>query len=268
VGLATGSGELFQFPNVEISHTKDVSDEILYHAKLHPEQYSNTFTSAQLKQLHTSMLFVCQTAVDLLADSSKFPKDWLFNHRWGKGKKDTPSTLPNGDRITFLTVGGRTSCVIPNVQKKTGTVAADIKTEKGVVKADATEEPIEFQPEKAKTPRKRKDAPKEDESVDSTEVQPTAVVKAKRRKHDPEDSPKSEVEEVKPTLKVLSKRDSTKLKEAEQIESTSLKSTSNSRIKKEKTVKKELVSESTGNSSIEVKSDGRRRSGRISKPTV
>lgn len=66
--------------------------------------------------------------MDLLADSSKFPDEWLFNHRWGKGKKDAPTTLPNGEKITFLTVGGRTSCVAPSLQKKSGPVAGDINT--------------------------------------------------------------------------------------------------------------------------------------------
>lgn len=75
-------------------------------------------------------MHICQTAVDALGDSSKFPDEWLFNHRWGKGKKDAPTTLPNGARITFLTVGGRTSCVVPSVQKKTGAVAGDLKSEK------------------------------------------------------------------------------------------------------------------------------------------
>jgi formamidopyrimidine-DNA glycosylase len=98
----------------------------MYHAKLHPEQYSDTFSSAQLKQLHTSILYVCQTAVDTLADSDKFPDDWLFKHRWGKGKKDSKMELPNGAKITFLTVGGRTSCVVPSIQKKTGAVAGDV----------------------------------------------------------------------------------------------------------------------------------------------
>ena len=107
------------------------SDEILYHAKLHPEQYSDTFSSAQLKQLHTSIQYVCQTAVDALGDSSKFPEEWLFNHRWGKGKKDALKTLPNGTQIIHLTVGGRTSCVVPSVQKKTGAVAGDLKQETG-----------------------------------------------------------------------------------------------------------------------------------------
>lgn len=84
------------------------SDEILYNAKLHPEQYSDTFNSEQLQRLHASIMYVCDTAVALLADSSKFPDTWLFHHRWGKGKKDAPTTLPSGEKITFLTVGGRT----------------------------------------------------------------------------------------------------------------------------------------------------------------
>lgn len=99
------------------------SDEILYHAKVHPEQYSNTLNDDQIKHLNSAMHYVCATSVDLLADSEKFPEDWLFKHRWGKGKKNQPAVLPNGEKITFLTVGGRTSAVVPSVQKKTGPVS-------------------------------------------------------------------------------------------------------------------------------------------------
>jgi len=111
-------------------------DEILYHAKVHPEQYSDTLSSDQMKQLRTSILHICQTAVDLLGDASKFPDEWLFNHRWGKGKKDAPTRLPNGAKITHVTVGGRTSCVVPSVQKKTGAVAGDVKEESSDEEAD------------------------------------------------------------------------------------------------------------------------------------
>ncbi|KUJ12301.1 putative formamidopyrimidine-DNA glycosylase [Mollisia scopiformis] len=144
-----------------------VGDEVLYHAKLHPEQYSDTFSDAQLKQLRESILHVCQTAVDLLADSSKFPEEWLFNHRWGKGKKDAPKSLPNGEKITFLTVGGRTSCVVPSVQKKTGAVAGDLKKEK-IEELENSDERVE-----SKKPAKGKG-------------------KAKKVKEDPEDEVKTE----------------------------------------------------------------------------
>lgn len=105
------------------------SDEILYDAKIHPEQYSNTLSAAQVKQLHKSIHYICTFAVDHLADSSTYPQEWLFKHRWGKGKKDSSTTLPNGAKFVYLKVGGRTSCVVPSVQKKTGNVAKDVEEE-------------------------------------------------------------------------------------------------------------------------------------------
>lgn len=108
-----------------------VGDEIMYHAKMHPEQYSNTLSDDQLHQLHESIHHICDTAVALLADYEKFPEDWLFNHRWGKGKKDAPKSLPSGEKITFLTVGGRTSAVVPSIQKKTGPVAKEMSEAEG-----------------------------------------------------------------------------------------------------------------------------------------
>jgi formamidopyrimidine-DNA glycosylase len=152
----------------------------LYHAKLHPEQYSDTFSSAQLKQLHKSILYICQTAVDLLADSSKFPEEWLFKHRWGKGKKDSVSTLPNGAKITFLTVGGRTSCVIPSVQKKTGAVAGDVK-----MIENGDENPAAKKGGKSNGTKKRKEVPKIEESDADVEAKSTT----KKRKADEESKP-------------------------------------------------------------------------------
>ena len=124
-----------------------VGDEILYNAKIHPEQYSNTLQDHQLKQLHKSIHHVCGTAVELLADSEQYPETWLFKHRWGKGKKDASTTLPSGERIVFLTVGGRTSAVIPSVQKKTGPVAKEMSEDE----SDGEEDP----PKKAKKATKK-----------------------------------------------------------------------------------------------------------------
>lgn len=105
------------------------SDEILYNAKIHPEQYSNTLSDAQVSQLHTSLHYVVSHAVDTLVDWDLFPENWLFKHRWDKGKKNSPSQLANGAKIEYITVGGRTSAVVPSVQKKTGPVAGDVKHE-------------------------------------------------------------------------------------------------------------------------------------------
>jgi len=105
-----------------------VGDEILYNAKIHPEQYSNTLSAAQVAQLHESMSYVCGLAVEKLADSKQFPEDWLFRHRWSKGKKgEGVNVLPNGEKIEHITVGGRTSAIVPSMQKKTGAVAGDVE---------------------------------------------------------------------------------------------------------------------------------------------
>lgn len=99
---------------------------MLYHARIHPEQYSNTLQDRQIEELHSAIHYVCSVSVDLLGDSSQFPTDWLFHHRWNKGKKGAATELPNGDAITFITVGGRTSAVVPAIQKKTSPVAGGV----------------------------------------------------------------------------------------------------------------------------------------------
>ncbi|KAF7716914.1 Uncharacterized protein PECH_000694 [Penicillium ucsense] len=142
-----------------------LGDEILYHARIHPEQYSNTLSDEQIKELHNSLHYVCSTAMDALADSEKFPEHWLFKHRWGKGKKDHPKALPNGDKITFITVGGRTSAVVLAVQKKAGAVA----TENG----DGGES--------AKPKRKKPVKEEEDEPSDLDEEPAPKVLKSKGR---------------------------------------------------------------------------------------
>ena len=103
------------------------SDEILYNAQIHPEQYSNTLSAAQVSQLHKSLHYVISHAVDTLVEWDLFPETWLFKHRWDKGKKNSLNRLANGAKIEFVTVGGRTSALVPSVQKKTGPVAGDVE---------------------------------------------------------------------------------------------------------------------------------------------
>jgi len=52
-----------------------VADEVLYQAKIHPEQYSNSFSDTQVKDLHDSLINVCTIACETLADSNQFPED-------------------------------------------------------------------------------------------------------------------------------------------------------------------------------------------------
>ncbi|KAJ5781515.1 uncharacterized protein N7518_009998 [Penicillium psychrosexuale] len=163
-----------------------MGDEILYHAKIHPEQYSNTLNDDQIKALHSAIHYVCSTSIGVLADSEKFPEHWLFKHRWGKGKKNQPAALPNGDKITFLTVGGRTSAVVPAVQKKTGSVGKDIDEE--VAKSTP-----------ANSKRKRVALKKESES-EAEETTQTKKRGAPKQKNPTVKSEYFEEEKVKPAV--------------------------------------------------------------------
>jgi formamidopyrimidine-DNA glycosylase len=69
-------------------------DEILYHARVHPEQRCNTLSNEQIKEIYEKTIYVPRTAVDVNADDSLFPDNWLFKHRWGKGKKKGNSDVP------------------------------------------------------------------------------------------------------------------------------------------------------------------------------
>ena len=159
-----------------------VGDEVLYNAKIHPEQYANTLQEKQVEQLHKSIDYVCSTSVELLADSDKFPEDWMFKHRWQKGKKDAPGVLPNGQKVAFLKVGGRTSCVVPSVQKKTGPVAKEMDEAELVDDEDA---------EPKKTKGKKRKAAKEEEDDEEEEQPKKSTKKGKPAK-------KEEKEEVAP----------------------------------------------------------------------
>ncbi|SCO11872.1 related to formamidopyrimidine-DNA glycosylase [Fusarium fujikuroi] len=173
-----------------------VADETLYQAKLHPEQYCNEFNDAQIATLYEMIRYVCQTAVDKLGDSDEFPEHWLFNYRWGKGAKGAATKLPNGEKLAFITVGGRTSCYAPGVQKKTGNAAPGIK-----------EEPLEEKAE-IKTPKKsRKKSPEAAEE----NVQPPKKKRTKATKKETNGDAVKTEEAAEGTLPDLGRRRSTRL---------------------------------------------------------
>jgi formamidopyrimidine-DNA glycosylase len=117
-----------------------------------------------------------------------------MKHRWDKGKKGA-NVLPNGEKIIHLKVGGRTSAVVPSVQKKTGPVAGDVKEEdldsdedvkpkaKKIGKARKSDVKPEASPATANSKRARKPAVKEiDSDADSSAEEETYTPKATSRK--------------------------------------------------------------------------------------
>ena len=148
-----------------------VADEVLYQARIHPEQYCNTFGEDQIKKLHESLIGVCTIAVETLSDSKQFPEDWIMKYRWDKGKKGA-NILPNGEKITHLTVGGRTSAIVPSLQKKTGAVAADVDAN-DLEGADEDEKPVKSKKRKAK---------KEEDNSEGSEAEKKPAKKGRGKK--------------------------------------------------------------------------------------
>jgi hypothetical protein len=216
------------------SLTSDLQgDEIMYQARLHPEQYSNTFSDEQIKRLYDAMMYVCDTAVELLAESDRFPADWLMKYRWSKGKKEQ-SKLPTGEKITFLTVGGRTSAIVPSVQKKTAAVAGDVSggTEEGTEETAKTEKSGK---------RKANVVKEEEEEAEEVEAEAPAKPMPVRKK----------------VVKVV--REETDEEVEEKVAPV---------VKKQKTATHGVVKKEKKTQEVEVKSEdtnGRRRSGRLAK---
>lgn len=224
------------------------------------------------------MMHVCDTAVALLADSSKFPEDWLFNHRWGKGKKDAPTILPNGERITFLTVGGRTSCIVPSLQRKTGAVAGDV--EKEITEATGEDDTEPARKAKVAKTLKKKTSNKGDEDVSDGELngeEPRAQTTLKKevprkRKTRPwdgieekENTKDDTGDDSKPTVPNATRTKASRRKK--ELMQGSQKATPEEMAEPVAKTKKQRASSeisSTSQYTLASKAESRRRSGRLS----
>ena len=91
-----------------------LADEILFHAKLSPHHLANSLDLKQVTRLRKFAIEICQKAVAVEADYERFPKSWLFHHRWGKAKD---AKLPGGAVIQHDEIGGRTTAWVPSKQK-------------------------------------------------------------------------------------------------------------------------------------------------------
>lgn len=60
---------------------------VLYQARIHPMCPVPALTDVEVADLHRLLREVPSRAIEVNADSSLFPDDWLFRWRWDKGKK-------------------------------------------------------------------------------------------------------------------------------------------------------------------------------------
>lgn len=145
-----------------------VADEVLYHARIHPEQRCNSFSEEQIQALHVQIRDICTLAVEVNADYLKFPDNWLFKHRWGKGKKAKESNipilkLPDGQPATikWTTVGGRTSAYVAELQRISGNSASQKPKKNAADSRESTLTPPPGTPERETKPTTRKRVKKE-----------------------------------------------------------------------------------------------------------
>jgi formamidopyrimidine-DNA glycosylase len=115
-----------------------LADEVLYQSHIHPKTRCCALDADKVEVLGKAIIRVCTTASACTVAGEEFPSDYLFHYRWEKSKKgrkkgesgDGEDALGGrkeetsrgakdafGNAISFETVGGRTSAVVPAVQR-------------------------------------------------------------------------------------------------------------------------------------------------------
>jgi formamidopyrimidine-DNA glycosylase len=91
-----------------------VADEVLYQARIAPKRSAASLTLVEVAALRRAIVSVLAHAVKVEANHERFPKTWLFEHRWG-GSRGAEQI--GGQRIVREEVGGRTTAWVPTRQK-------------------------------------------------------------------------------------------------------------------------------------------------------
>ena len=91
-----------------------IADEVLYQAGLDPRRPASSLSREEVGRLRSRLRDIVRRAVAVDADSTRFPRTWLFHRRWGR---KLGAHTPRGEPIHFLTVGGRTTAWVPTRQR-------------------------------------------------------------------------------------------------------------------------------------------------------
>lgn len=91
-----------------------IADEVLFRAGIFPGKRAKEMSGEEFARLHAAIVEVLAHAVEVEADYTKFPSDWLFHHRWGGGKG---ASHIGGQEIIRETIGGRTTAWVPALQR-------------------------------------------------------------------------------------------------------------------------------------------------------
>jgi formamidopyrimidine-DNA glycosylase len=88
------------------------ADEALYRTGIDPDAYAADLDASRISELHTAVRDILEAVVDVGADYSKLPADWLIHNR----DAGVACTRCDGV-IAKKTVGGRTSYYCPDHQR-------------------------------------------------------------------------------------------------------------------------------------------------------
>lgn len=91
-----------------------IADEVLFQSKISPHRKASQLSAEEVARLRRVLLSVIRRSVSVRADYDRYPRTWLFHHRWGKEEgAQTSAKHP----IRHDTIGGRTTAWVPKVQK-------------------------------------------------------------------------------------------------------------------------------------------------------
>ncbi|KAL0415374.1 UNVERIFIED_CONTAM: Formamidopyrimidine-DNA glycosylase [Sesamum latifolium] len=96
-----------------------MADEVLYQARIHPLQTASSMSKETCATLLKCINEVAEKAIEVGADSSQFPSNWIFHSR----EKKPGKAFVDGKKIEFITAGSRTTAYVPELQKLTGNQA-------------------------------------------------------------------------------------------------------------------------------------------------
>ena len=91
-----------------------IADEVLFQARIAPARSANTLSHDEVQKLHDAIRDVTGLAVEVGADHTCYPEDWLFVHRWG-GSKGSSKIM--GHDIVREEIATRTTAWVPSLQK-------------------------------------------------------------------------------------------------------------------------------------------------------
>jgi formamidopyrimidine-DNA glycosylase len=91
-----------------------IADEVFFQARINPHRRPCDLSGDELKRIHAALHRIVRKAVALDADSDRYPKAWLFNHRWGR---NADATTAAGEKIIHETIAGRTAAWVPSIQR-------------------------------------------------------------------------------------------------------------------------------------------------------